>query len=431
MSKMAKGLACIWSLAFPFVGGCRAASDAVPAPRVRPSTYVEGAGASEEHRPVELTEEALRVHRAALVVDGHNDLPWRLRDERASSFEEVDLKMPQPKWHTDIPRLRKGGVGAQFWSAFVPVETIHKGGATRMALEQIDLIHRMARRYPDTFEMAYTADDVRRIHNAGKIACLIGVEGGHTIQNSLGVLRMFYALGVRYLTLTHVETIDWADSATDEARHGGLTHFGEEVVREMNRLGMLVDISHVSVETMNDVLDVSRAPIIASHSSAFALAPHPRNIPDDVLRRIAENGGVVMVNFFSGFVQPEAARRSAKMFETLRTLREEHPDEDEFDEAVRQWRKDNPIPRGTVGTVVDHIGHIIDVAGIDHVGLGSDFDGVSTLPEQLEDVSCFPYVTQELLNRGYDPGEIHKVLGGNALRALEEAERVAAEYRQR
>jgi membrane dipeptidase len=384
----------------------------------------------EARAPVELTDEALRIHASAILFDGHNDLPWQIREKADSSFDNLDIAHPQKDLHTDIPRLRRGGVGAQFWSAYVPPETMREGGATRMVLEQIDLIHRMARRYPDTFEIAYSADDVVRIKDAGKIASLIGVEGGHAIENSLGVLRMLYALGVRYMTLTHSETIDWADSATDEPRHDGLSSLGEEVVREMNRLGMLVDISHVSVDTMRDVLRVSRAPVIASHSSAYAIAAHPRNVPDDVLRLMARNGGVVMVNFFSGFIHPEAARRMETVFEIFRELREKYPDEEDYRVAVRQWRKANPIPRGTVHTVVDHIEHIVNVAGVDHVGLGSDFDGVSQLPEQLEDVSCFPYITQELLNRGYSEDEIHSILGGNVLRALQEAEEVARTWRE-
>jgi membrane dipeptidase len=296
-----------------------------------------------------------------------------------------------------------------------------------MTLEQIDVIKRMVAAYPDVFEMAYTADDIVRIHKQGKIASLIGVEGGHSIDNSLGVLRMLYALGVRYMTLTHSETLDWADSATDEAKHLGLTEFGDRVVREMNRLGMLVDISHVSVETMRDALRVSRAPVIASHSSAYALAEHPRNVPDDVLRLVKKNGGVIMVNFYSGFVVPEAARLMKGMFQTARELQKKYPDERQFRAAVRQWLKEHPIPTGSVHHVVDHIEHIIHTAGVDHVGLGSDFDGISTAPKQLEDVSFYPYITQELLNRGYSKDDIKKILGGNLLRVLRQAERVAKE----
>jgi membrane dipeptidase len=377
--------------------------------------------------PVRVTEEALRIHRAALLIDGHNDLPYQFREKDDLSFRKIDLNRPQKELHTDIPRLRKGGVGAQFWSAWVPASTAKKGTAVRQTLEQIDVIHRMVKAYPDTFELALTADDVIRIHKQGKIASLIGVEGGHSIDNSLGVLRMYYALGVRYLTLTHGETLDWADSATDTARHHGLTEFGEQVVREMNRLGMLVDISHVSADTMRHALRVSKAPVIASHSSAFALADHPRNVPDDVLKLVAKNGGVVMVNFYPGFITPEGARIFRDIFQVFRDLRAKYKEEADYKTALRQWRKEHPIPRGDVRLVVDHIEHIIKVAGIDHVGLGSDFDGIESVPVQLEDVSCYPNITQELLNRGYGKEAILKVLGGNALRVLRRAEEVAKE----
>ena len=379
--------------------------------------------------PVKLTDEALRIHREALLIDGHNDLPWQFREKGDLSFRKIDLHKLQKelKLHTDIPRLRKGGLGAQFWSAYVPADTAKKGTAVRLTLEQIDVIKRMVAAYPDTFEMAYSADDIVRIHKKGKIASLIGVEGGHSIDNSLGVLRMLYALGVRYMTLTHSETLDWADSATDTAKHHGLTEFGEQVVREMNRLGMLVDISHVSADTMRHALRVTRAPVIASHSSAYAVAEHPRNVPDDVLKLVKKNGGVVMVNFYSGFVVPEGARLSRDMFQVARDLQKKYPDEREFQAAVRQWRKEHPIPTGSVHHVVDHIEHIIRVAGVDHVGIGSDYDGINSTPKQLEDVSCYPYVTQELLNRGYSKEDILKILGGNVLRVLRQAEQVAKE----
>jgi membrane dipeptidase len=292
-------------------------------------------------------------------------------------------------------------------------------------LEQIDLVHAMMKRYPETFELALTAADVERIRGEGKIASLIGVEGGHSIEDSLAVLRQLYDRGARYMTLTHSDTLAWADSATDQPQHGGLNSFGEEVVREMNRLGMLVDLSHVSVETMEDALRVSEAPVIFSHSSARAIADHPRNVPDAVLRKVKENGGVVMVNFYSGFVHPESARRMIDMFEVGRKVRAMFPDnEEEYDKAMARWRAENPIDPGTVHDVVDHIDHIVRVAGIDHVGLGGDFDGVTMLPKQLEDVSRYPYITQELLHRGYTAGEIHQILGGNAVRVLREAEKV-------
>ena len=375
----------------------------------------------------EALDEALRVHSAGFVFDGHNDLPWQMRQQAQGSFDTLDIARPQPGLHTDIERLRRGGVGAQFWSIYVPAETDRTGTALHETLEQIDLVHRMVRRYPDAFELAYTADDVERIQRAGKIASLLGIEGGYSIESSLQCLRMLYALGVRYMTLTHADTIDWADAATDEPQHDGLSEFGEEVVREMNRLGMLVDISHVSVETMKDALRVSRAPVIASHSSAYAIAPHVRNVPDDVLRLIAPNGGVIMVNFFSGFVVAESARTVAALFDVARELRERHPDDGAFREAMGAWRREHPIEAGSVADVVDHIEHIARVAGVDHVGLGSDYDGVTLLPAGLEDVSCYPAITRELLARGWSAADVHKVLGGNALRALRQAEGVARE----
>ncbi len=398
-------------------------------------TFSAGSGgekpAQRERGPVKLTEAGLRVHREALVIDGHNDLPYKLRERSDPVSRRPDIAKEQKQLHTDIPRLHKGGVGAQFWSAYVSAERTRKTGtAVRDTLEQIDVIHRMVRDYPETFALASTADDIVRIHKQGKIASLIGVEGGHSIDNSLGVLRMYYLLGVRYLTLTHSLTLDWADSATDEARHHGLTPFGERVVREMNRLGMLVDISHVSAETMRHALKVTKAPVIASHSSAYALAPHPRNVPDDVLRLVAKNGGVVMVNFYPGFIVPEGARAMKEMFKVARELQAKYPKESEFREAFAQWRKQHPFPSGSVHTVVDHIEHIIKVAGVDHVGLGSDYDGIGMVPRQLEDVSCYPYITQELLNRGHSPEAVHKVLGGNLLRVLRQAERVAKEWKE-
>ncbi|MFQ5807230.1 MAG: dipeptidase [Phycisphaerae bacterium] len=380
--------------------------------------------------PVVLTEEGLRIHRAGLLIDGHNDLPWRIRELAGSSFDKVDIALPQSKLQTDIPRLRKGGVGAQFWVVFVPTETARTKTATRMALEQLDLIHRMVKRYPDVFEMAYTADDIVRIHKKGKIAALIGVEGGHMIENSLETLARFYQLGARYLGLTHSESIDWADSATDEPRSGGLSAFGERVVLEMNRLGMLVDIAHVSFDTMRDVLRVSKAPVIASHSSAYAVAAHVRNVPDDVLRMIARNGGVVMINFYSGYSHPEGARVMVNLFQVERELKAAHPDRKEFQKAWQRWKDAHPIPAGSAYTLVDHIDHIVRVAGIDHVGLGADYEGASQMPEQLEDVSGYPYLTQALLERGYSGPDIHKIMGRNLLRALRQAEQVARDWKE-
>jgi membrane dipeptidase len=381
-------------------------------------------------KPVTPTEDTLKFHRDCLVWDGHNDLPWQFREKKDLSFQTIDLMKVQKGLHTDIPRLRQGGLGAQFWAAYVPTETAKKGTAVRDTLEQIDVIHRMVKAYPDTFEMAYTADDVVRIHKDGKIASLIGVEGGHSIDNSLGVLRTYYDLGVRYMTLTHTDNTDWADSATDKPVHHGLTEFGEQVVVEMNRLGMLVDISHVSPETMKAALKASRAPLIASHSSAFAVADHPRNVPDDVLELVKKNGGVVMVNFYSGFITPEGARLSRDMFQVAREMKEKYPDEKELQAAMNAYHKEHPMPAGSVHDVVDHVEHIIQIAGVDHVGLGSDFDGINSVPKQLEDVSCYPNITQELLNRGHSKEEVRKILGENMLRVMREAERVAREWKK-
>lgn len=375
--------------------------------------------------PVKLTEEGLKIHREALLFDGHNDLAWQYRLKANLSFQNLDISRPQKGIHTDIPRLKQGNVGAQFWSVYTAAERPDKEKIVRETLEQIDVVHRLVRSYPDTFAMAYSTDDIVRIRKEGKIASLIGVEGGHMIDNSLGVLRMYYQLGARYMTITHTQTLAWADSATDEAKHKGMTSFGEQVIAEMNRLGMLVDLSHVSADTMKHALKVSKAPVIFSHSSAYALAPHVRNVPDDVLKLVAQNGGVVMVNFYPGFLTPEGARMSKEIYRVAKEFRTKYPNETEFQLALVAWEKENPFPVGSVVTVVNHIAHIIKTAGIDHVGIGSDFDGITYTPKQLEDVSCYPYITQELLNRGYTKEQIHKVLGGNIMRVFRKAEDVA------
>jgi membrane dipeptidase len=371
-----------------------------------------------------VSERARQVHAAGLLFDGHNDLPWRLREEGDVSFTRIDISRRLDRGQTDIPRLRDGGVKAQFWSVYIPSE--HKNPA-RTVTEQIDLVHRMIERYPDDLALAGSADDVERIVRAGKIASLIGIEGGVAIENNLAQLRAFYRLGARYMTLTHNTTLDWADAAFDEARHQGLSPFGERVVREMNRLGMLVDISHVSPDTMADALRVSQAPVIASHSGSFAIAPSPRNVPDTILTEVAKNDGVVMVNFYSGFVVAEAARAQA---DARHRLRAEHPDAAEYARAMAAWSRKYKMPRGTVADVADHIDHIVKVAGISHAGIGSDFDGITSWPVGLEDVSCYPRLTDELLRRGYSESEIHKILGGNVLRAFREAGAVAERLRK-
>lgn len=366
-------------------------------------------------------DRAVAIHRALPVFDGHNDLPWAIRTRAGGSLSVANPAKPLAGYHTDIPRLLEGGVGAQYWSVYVPAHSEHP---LRDTLEQIDLVKRMIVANPEHLEFATTAADVRAARADGRIACLLGSEGGHSIEESLGALRMLYDLGVRYMTLTHGDTLSWADSATDVARHGGLTDFGRDVVREMNRIGMVVDISHVSVDTMNAALDTTTAPLMASHSSAYALAPHPRNVPDDVIARVAANDGVIMVNFYSPFVLPDLAARSIDMFAEGRKLMAELGDEQAVDdELTRRWGKVESV--GNVGTIADHIEHIARVGGVDHVGIGSDFDGVDLLPEGLEDASCYPNITAELLRRGWTEPDIGKVLGENALRVLEAVEDAA------
>ncbi len=370
-------------------------------------------------------ERALRILRTVPLIDGHNDIPDAIRER--GGLDSVNFAVNQPKLMTDIPRLRAGRVGGQFWAAYVPVTTIHKGEhAAVYALEQIDLVRRLCHKYPQTFAAALTAAEVERNFNAGKISCLIGIEGGHAIENSLGALRMFYALGVRYMTLTHWETIDWADAATDSAKHGGLTPFGEDVVREMNRLGMLVDLSHVSDATMLAALRVSRAPVFFSHSSARALSDHVRNVPDSILKLVGANGGVVMVNFNPAFVSEEVRVNNERDRQRARTMAAAGTiDSSAVDDSVDAWALAGP--RATLAQVADHIEHIRDVAGVDHVGLGSDFDGVKSVPVGLEDVSKFPELIAELLRRGWSEAEVKKVAGLNALRVMRAAERVARE----
>lgn len=369
-----------------------------------------------------VSDRAAKIHAAGILIDGHNDLPWRLREIGDVGLEKFDLRVRQTEGHTDIPRLREGGVDGQFWSVYIPSD--HPNPAETV-LQQIDLVHRMIEKYPDVFELALTADDIERIAAKDKIASLIGIEGGVAIQNDLALLRSFARLGVRYMTLTHNTTLDWADAATDEAKHDGLTPFGEDVVREMNRLGILVDLSHVSPASMDDVLRVSKAPVIASHSSARAVCDHPRNVPDDMLKRFKDNGGVVMVNFYPSFILNGVA---AQVNAARKQLREKHEDEKEYEAAYESWAKEHVHEiRGNVAKVADHVDHIVKVAGIDHVGLGGDFDGIDRTPVGLEDVSAYPRLTDELLRRGYSEADLHKLLGGNVLRAMRSAEAAAAE----
>ena len=386
--------------------------------------FIRSADAA-ERKPVVVSEAAKKIHAAGFVFDGHNDLPWTMRTDYSSSFDQANISLNIPKLNTDIPRLRLGNVGAQFWSVYVPASTMVDGTALKTTMEQIELVRAMVKHYPETFELARTVADIERIQKSGKIASLMGVEGGHSIEDSIENLRRLHRMGAGYMTLTHSDTLAWADAATDDPKHDGLTPFGEEIVREMNHLGMLVDLSHVSEKTMLDALKVTSAPVIFSHSSARAVADHPRNVPDNVLVLLKKNGGIVMVNFFSGFVHPESARKRANMFQVNRELKAKFPLEADFKAARKRWDAENPIERGSVHDVVDHIDHIVKIAGIDHVGIGSDYDGVSLLPEQLDDVSTYPVITQELLNRGYTAPQIHQIMSGNILRVMRQAESAA------
>jgi membrane dipeptidase len=385
------------------------------------------AGAAERLIPQgdALLERARALHRQSPLIDGHNDYPWELRQRAGSDLDRLDISRPQPSIHTDIDRLRSGGVGGQFWSVYVPADLAGQRAVTA-TLEQIDIVHRMMRRYPDTFDLALTADDVERIFASGKIASLIGMEGGHSIDSSLGALRMFHRLGARYMTLTHARNVPWADSATDTPAARGLTPFGEAVVREMNWLGMLVDLSHVSPATMAHAIRVSESPVIFSHSSARALTDVPRNVPDEILRMIPANGGVVMVTFVPGFISARVAAWSQAETSERERLRRQHPKDDRAVAAgLAAWRKNHPAPRATLADAADHIDHVRRVAGIDHVGIGGDFDGISTVPDGLEDVSTYPALTAELLRRGYSDDDVRKINGRNVLRVMREAERVA------
>ena len=367
---------------------------------------------------------ARRLLEQSPLVDGHNDLPWEIRTQREHPMdvEAYDLRITTPG-HTDLARLREGRVGAQFWSIYVPGE-VKDSGYARMQLEEFDIARRMIARYPELLVPAYGADDVEKAFREKKIGSLLGMEGGHVIENSLGALRMYYDLGARYLTLTHNVTLDWADAASDSAKHGGLTDFGRDVVREMNRLGMLVDLSHVSPATMSDALDVTRAPVIFSHSSARALTDHVRNVPDSILKRLPANGGVVMVTFVPGFISTAIMEHENAGNEFRRSLRS-LPDSAERRAKLQERRAAHPRPPATIDDVADHIEHVRDIAGVDHVGIGSDFDGITETPVGLEDVSTFPALFAELIQRGWSDADLAKLAGGNVLRALRAAEAVA------
>ncbi|MFC4858575.1 dipeptidase [Actinophytocola glycyrrhizae] len=374
-------------------------------------------------------ERARELLRTTPLVDGHNDLPWALRllpevDETRSAASEVDLAQSQPRLHTDLPRLRAGGVGVQFWSVYVPCR-LSGDAAVTAVVQQAELVHTLAARYPSQLRIAGTVAEARAAFADGRIASFLGAEGGHSINESLGVLRALYRLGVRYMTLTHNDNTSWADSATDVPVVGGLSDFGREVVREMNRIGMLVDLSHVAATTMRDALDVAEAPVIFSHSSCRAVADHPRNVPDDVLRRLPGNGGVCMVTFVPAFVSPDLVEWDRGLQTAMAAAGAKHADLDERQEFLKTWDGPKP-PKAGLDAVVAHVEHAREVAGIDHIGIGGDYDGVTELPVGLEDVSTYPVLFAALLDRGWTEEECAKLAGENVLRAMTEAETHAA-----
>ncbi len=402
----------------------------MPRPLLLALGLVVAAGPAAAQRSDPHLELARRVLRTTPLIDGHNDLPWAIRNDPTArgNVAAYDLRARAPG-HTDLARLRAGMVGGQFWSVYVPGEYADSGYA-RVQLEEIDIARRVIERYPDVFELALTAADVRRSFAAGRLGSLLGMEGGHALENSLGALRAYYDLGVRYMTLTHNVTLDWADAASGPPRHGGLTAFGHEVVREMNRLGMLVDLSHTSPAVMSHTLTTSQAPVSFSHSNARALADHVRNVPDSILRRLPANGGVVMVTFVPGFtsqplIEHGRALAAARQAATARF----GADSAAVRQAVEAWRARNPAPSATLGQVADHIHYIRTVAGVDHVGIGGDFDGITEVVVGLEDVSTYPALFAELARRGWTEADLRKLAGENILRALEAAEATARRLR--
>ncbi|MDT5295165.1 MAG: rane dipeptidase [Acidobacteriota bacterium] len=419
---------------FSLTSGARAA-------RQSPSHAAASAPSPTPQRDERLWKRALAIHRKAIIVDGHNDIPTIMVDE------DYDIGTPSAgKYHTDIPRLKQSGLTGEFFSIYVDRQYaapdwvaknyVTQGGSSRRALDLIDAVYRAVEKYPGDLMLAASTADIRRAKREGKVAALMGIEGGHAIENSLPALREFYRLGVRYMTLTHNNTNEWADACCDEARHNGLSDFGKEVVREMNRLGMFVDISHVSDKTMSDALDVSKAPVIASHSSARVFSNHKRNIPDDLLKRIGQNGGVVMVNFYTAFLDEKVRVAGLERDARLKTQRDAlaaqfKGDTKRLADELQKLNDANPLPTTTLSMLVDHIDHIAKVAGIDHVGLGSDFDGGVTLPEGIKDVADLPNITYELLRRGYSEQDVLKILGGNFMRAFAEVERVAGTERRK
>ena len=389
------------------------------------------ANASAQTIDPRLLERARALLDSAPLIDTHNDLPTHLLEQLGGDLTRADLSKAQVSLSADVPRLREGHVGAQYWAVFSESGTMQAHTSLREAIREFDVALRFIRSQP-ALELARTADDIERIHKAGRIPSLLGVEGGHMIENSAAAIRIFQELGARYLTLTHFDNVEWADAATDRADHGGLTKLGEQFVRELNRVGMFVDLSHVSADTMRDALRVTRAPVIFSHSNALAINPHPRNVPDDVLRLLAANGGVVHVNFIKEYVSPEDPNWQARRKLALEDMRGRLGTEEAIAKAITEWESANPHPRGGIADVADHIDHIRRVAGIDHVGIGSDFfdAGNNSMARGLDDVTRYPDLFAELLRRGYSDEDVLKIAGRNHLRAMRQMERVAAELQK-
>jgi membrane dipeptidase len=391
--------------------------------------------AADDELPIAVSPTLLKRAESLLeqapLIDTHNDLPSSILEVSAGDLTQLDLAVRQPMLCADLPSLRAGRVGAQYWSVFVESSTQRKHVSLHGALREFDVALRVIRSQSG-FEQARSADDIERVHRSGKIGCLMGVEGGHMVENSAAALRIFYELGARYMTLTHWDNVDWADAATDRAEHFGLTHLGKQLVREMNRLGMFADVSHVSADTMRDTLHASRAPVIFSHSCAYAINPHPRNVPDDVLRLLPANGGVIHVNFIRPFVSPDGQNWEDRRASALRELHSRLDDDGEIDSALKAWEKSVGPARATVSDVADHIDHIRKIAGIDHVGIGADFFKAdpSDMVTGLGDVSRYPYLFAELLRRGYTDSDVLKIAGRNHLRAMRRMEQIAAELQR-
>jgi membrane dipeptidase len=377
--------------------------------------------------PTIVTPQAYQLHQESLLFDGHNNLLRALLKRSPQLPATIDLQRHQSFLHTDFPRLRQGGVGAEYFAIYVSSDSVKKGTAVRETLEQIDALKSLLARYPDTWGLATSSEELLKLRGEGKVAGVLALENGAVLDGSLAMLRHYHELGVRCLAVTHDDSHAWADAALDRPLNQGLSDFGKSVISESNRLGIVLDLAHASEKTIRDTLEISRSPITVSHAGAAQLAPHPRNLSDELLEQIGKRGGVIHVNFFPAFLTSELVAAYARRSEQANAMRKKYKNEQEFLAGIQTWLQENPLPATSVSNVVDHIDHIVKVAGIDAVGLGSNFDGIVSVPADLHDVSCFPRITQELLNRGYTPDQIRKILGGNALRVMQQVERMASD----